>query len=516
MFRALAVAALSATLLTPTASAQAASAQAASAQASALAAPRPHDGPVLRLHATHGAKAAIRDRRGAQVLLRGVNVNQLGEYFQARPDLPPTVPLTERDFRDIARLGFNSVRLLVSWSRLEPTPGAYDTAYVGRIRQAVRWAAAHDLYVVLDMHQDAYGVAVDTPQGVTCPDGTTPNNGWDGAPAWATITDGASTCRPGERELAPAVMHAWQHFWDDTDGIQTHLVDTWGRLARDFAKTRNVAGFDLLNEPGFGLEPDPNGTTDLGGFYGRAIRAIRAGETAGGGFHHIVFWEPSVLWSALGSSAVPSPGFTPDKNLVFAPHIYAESLSSNSIPGGFANAARVAKLHGVTVWGGEWGFWPEHPVDASDKIQRYAAAEDAAQYGGAWWDWKQACGDPHVVDRPGGQPSAVSGSLNRFTCPDQVMSAPDPAFADVLGRPVPRAVPGTITRLVSNGRTGRLVLAGKHSGGAGRCALQVFVPKRFAHEDVQVTGIDHLRRSRELGNVVLRGCVATKFQLRIG
>jgi len=96
------------------------------------------------------------------------------------------------------------------------------------------------------------------------------------------------------------------------------------------------------------------------------------------------------------------------------------------------------------------------------------------------------------------------------------MSAPDPAFADVLGRPVPRAVPGTITRLVSNGRTGRLVLAGKHSGGAGRCALQVFVPKRFAHEPVQVTGIDHLRRSRELGNVVLRGCVATKFQLRIG
>jgi endoglycosylceramidase len=77
-------------------------------------------------------------------------------------------------------------------------------------------------------------------------------------------------------------------------------------------------------------------------------------------------------------------------------------------------------------------------------------------------------------------------------------------------------VPGTITRLASNGRTGQLVLAGKHAGDAGRCTLRVFVPKRFAHKRVQVTGIDHLLRSRELGNVVLRGCVADAFRLRIG
>ncbi|MGY2701026.1 glycoside hydrolase family 5 protein [Nocardioides sp. HB32] len=472
--------------------------------------------PLPRLHATHGAKAAIRTEHGAQVLLRGVNVNQVGEYFQASPDLAPTVPLTADDFHDIARLGFNSVRLIVSWSALEPTPGAYDTAYVARIRQAVRWAASYGLYVVLDMHQDAYGIAVDTPQDVTCPKGTVPNNGWDGAPEWATITDGASTCRPGERELAPAVIHAWQHFWDDTDGIQAHLVETWGRLAQDFARTRAVAGFDLLNEPGFGLDPTANGTTDLGAFYGRAIRAIRAGERAGGGFHHIVFWEPSVLWSAFGSNPVPAPGFTRDRNLVFAPHIYAESLSPNSIPGGFASARAVARQHGVTVWGGEWGFWPEHPADASDKIERYAAAEDSAGYGGAWWDWKQACGDPHVVNQPGGEPAAVSPSLIRYSCPEQVASPVDPAFGDVLGRPVPRAVPGTITALTSDGRTGELDLRGRVGNGAGRCGLRVFVPHRFAGEEVRVSGIDHLRRSRELGNVVLSGCVADSFRLRLG
>ena len=96
------------------------------------------------------------------------------------------------------------------------------------------------------------------------------------------------------------------------------------------------------------------------------------------------------------------------------------------------------------------------------------------------------------------------------------MSAPDPAFADVLTRPTSRAVPGTITRLTSDGRTGRLVLAGRDTSDAGRCALRVFVPKRFADKPVRVTGIDHVRRSRELGNVVLRGCVADRFTLRIG
>ncbi len=144
---------------------------------------------LSRLHATKGAHPGIFDQRHARVLLSGVNVNGLGEYFQANADFAPTVPLGSEDFEQIATLGFNSVRLIVSWSRLEPTRGAYDTAYVDQIREAVAQAAANGLYTVLDMHQDAYGIAVDTPLGTTCAQGT-PANGWDGAPAWATITDG--------------------------------------------------------------------------------------------------------------------------------------------------------------------------------------------------------------------------------------------------------------------------------------------------------------------------------------
>ncbi|MBA2954890.1 cellulase family glycosylhydrolase [Nocardioides sp. MAH-18] len=466
------------------------------------------------LHATHGRRAVIRSADGAQVLLRGVNVNGLAEYYQPNPAYPAVLDQDRGDFKRIARLGFNSVRLLVSWSELQPTRGAYDRAYVAKVRQAVRWAADYGMYSIIDMHQDAWGLAVDTPIGTACPEGTRPNNGWDGAPAWATITDGASTCTTLERELAPAVRAAWQHFYDDTAGIQGQLVRTWGRLARDFARDTNVAGFDLLNEPGFG--DNLMDTTGLGRFYDRAITAIRRGERAGRGFSHIVFWEPSVMWSATGKWATPEPGFSRDRNLVFAPHVYSGSLNASTIPDGFKNAAEVAADHGVPVWSGEWGFFPSDPAESATKVEDYAAAEDERAYGGAWWVWEQACGNPHMIGAPGGQPGPISQSLVRFSCPGDKATGIPAEFGQVLSRPVPRAVPGRITELTSNGRTGRLELRGTYAAGADRCGLQVFVPQRFAGKRVRVTGVTEVRRTRHLGNVVLRGCVADRFRLRIG
>jgi endoglycosylceramidase len=502
VIRLLVTAALALTVLSPTS----ASAEAARERVRPVALPA--------LHATHGKNAAIRNEDGAQVLLRGINVNGLAEYYQPNAAYPAVLPQDRGDFKRIAGLGFNSVRLLVSWSRLQPTRGSYDTAYVAKVKQAVRWAADHGMYSIIDMHQDAWGLAVDTPIGTTCPDGTHPNNGWDGAPAWATITDGASTCTPLEREVAPAVRNAWQHFYDDTSGIQTQLVQTWGRLAKDFARNSNVAGFDLLNEPGFG--DSLMDTAGLSRFYDRAIKAIRQGERKGRGFSHIVFWEPSVMWSANGTWVTPEPGFSKDENLVFAPHIYSESLNGSSISEGFANAAEVAAEHGHPVWSGEWGFFPSDPDEAATEVEDYAEAEDAAAYGGAWWVWEQACGNPHMIGAPGGQPNPISQSLVRFSCPGDTSLGIPSTFGDVLSRTVPRAVPGRITKLTSNGRTGRFELRGAHGAGADRCGLEVFVPKRFAGKRVRVAGVTEVRRTRHLGNVVLRGCVADRFRVRIG
>ena len=476
---------------------------------------RPERAALSRLHATTGADPGIFDESGARVVLSSVNVNGLGEYYQANSAFATTVPVRRADFAEIARRGFNSVRLIVSWSRLEPTRGAYDEAYVARIKKAVRQAASYGLYVVLDMHQDAWGPAVDTRPGEICPEGTEPANGWDGAPAWATITDGQSTCHNGTRELAPAVMRAWDHFYADTRGIQTHLVRTWARLAGDVARNPAVAGYDLLNEPGFGTGAVDE-TKALGTFYGRAIKAIRRAERRAGGFHHIAFFEPDVVWSAIGSTDVPAR-FTKDRNIVFAPHIYAEGISPNSIKSGFASAALRAATYGVTVWVGEWGFFSSNPADDADKLDRYTDALDKYGYGGAWWSWKQACGDPHVIHHPGDQPDSLSPSLIRYSCPSGTRaSAPAPAYAEALFRPLPRAVPGRIKLLKSDGRSGTFELVGVRDPQADRCSLRVFVPKAWAGKRVRVEGVAKLRRHRQQGNVVLGGCVADSFRLRIG
>ena len=92
----------------------------------------------------------------------------------------------------------------------------------------------------------------------------------------------------------------------------------------------------------------------------------------------------------LGQVAVP-PRFSSDAGLVYAPHLYAGSLSDNHgtvIADGFAEAAREAASYGTPWWSGEWG-WFDAPAADAPLVAEYAHHEDASRVGGAWWDWKQ-------------------------------------------------------------------------------------------------------------------------------
>src|SRR4051794_5492618 len=67
----------------------AAAAPAAATLAKASATPT-----LLPLHAIVGDHPAIVDSRDRQVILRGVNLNSLGDYYQDDPKSPPVVPVT--------------------------------------------------------------------------------------------------------------------------------------------------------------------------------------------------------------------------------------------------------------------------------------------------------------------------------------------------------------------------------------------------------------------------------------
>ena len=202
--------------------------------------------PETLLYAKRGENPGIYDQQGRFIILRGVNYNVLGDYWQGNVSVANTKPYEENDLQMMASYGVNCVRLLFSWSKLEPVQGQYNQNYINQIKSVIETAAKYNIYVLLDMHHDAWGKYIVTPLTETC---EKPNKGWDGAPDWATITDGVSTCTvDGSRESAPAVYHAFQNFWDNTNGIQDAAINAWKTLVKQTAKYSNVIGYDLLNE----------------------------------------------------------------------------------------------------------------------------------------------------------------------------------------------------------------------------------------------------------------------------
>ncbi|MCU1426004.1 MAG: glycoside hydrolase family 5 protein [Actinomycetia bacterium] len=396
---------------------------------------------LIPLHATRGAQPAIVDARGRQVILRGVNLNSYGDYYQDNRKLPPVVPVTEHDWADMASHGFNVVRLLVSWSSIEPKRGLFDDRYLARVRNAVHTAAAHGIYSVIDMHQDAWGKYIASPRQVVCPPDRTPALGWDGAPKWATLTQGASTCIQGSRENSEAVLNAWDSFYANRNGIMDQLIATWSHVARFFERETAVAGYDLLNEPNHGHD-GATATEALGHYYAKAITAIRAAEAAKAAHPHIVFFEHTVF-------GVPVPyDFTTDTNIVFAPHNYGESIGNLPIEGLFDYFANLAKNYKTAMWVGEYGWFSDPPAQAS-KLARYAAKEEQLlSSGDAWWQWRQACGDPHSIGKPGGVPDAHLVHFRANNCPGDHDGGVIADWACVW-RPYPRAAPGRLTRLHS-------------------------------------------------------------------
>ena len=398
----------------------------------------------------------IVDSNGGTVILRGVGVNQLGDYFQGNPDILPVLPLEKRDFEMMAALGLNSVRLVINWSYLEPERGVYDEVYIAKVKEAVEWAREYGIYVILDMHQDAWGKYIATPPDEECSGIRKPNVGWDGAPEWATITDGLSTCILETRELSPAVMRAWESFWSDRDDIQQHFINTWARLASEFLDDPVIAGYNIINEPNWGEHLFDCIHTHKPAMHRRVLEAIR--QLEGDGHHKIIFFEPSALWSFYPKETPVL--FTDDPDIVYAPHIY------NSINGvlydilgydlvgvetNFENAAAEAQTYGCPFWVGEW--WGSEMEQAS----KVAELEDRYQIGSARWLWKVSCGDPHFMagcwPYCEGLVEAEKHSVIHIQCgdpdfPEGKELGYTPTDTLILSRPYPRSFPSPATYIV--------------------------------------------------------------------
>jgi endoglycosylceramidase len=406
---------------------------------------------ALHLPALHAEPDPVQggrivDAAGREVLLRGVNVNAFVDYWAYDPSLFTAYPFTEQDADRIAGLGWNAVRLLLSWSRVEPEPGVYDDAYLDRIAGAVRVLEAHGVYTIIDLHQDAWGPSLAARPGEVCAPGTTPAFGWDGAPAWATLGGDQPRCAPGGiRELSPAVTASFDAFFADAPGaggigIRTRYVRMLAHVASRFARDDAVAGYDVMNEPNAFTSP-----TSLPSFYAAALGAIRGAEDAAGAPPRLVFFEPSALWATLGLTLLQK--FTDDTQVVYAPHLYQGGIGGQLSAAPFEQARSEAAtlFGGAPVVSGEWGSDPRRAADPSDDyFERHQALQDQYRIGATLWTWHEACGDPHkAADALAGQVPYVWGLFEVDCATNQVLGLREP-LVQALRRGYVRAAPGRL------------------------------------------------------------------------
>jgi endoglycosylceramidase len=401
-----------------------------SAPAVASNAPPAPDRMLSFLHVGPAAGPAsvpqVLDERGREVLLRGVNVDGIVDYY--RGDLAtsypsdrnayinglcPTddpsvegVPVCGFDLAQMRPLGYNTIRLNLSWSLLEPQAGVIDSAYIDRIAQVVSWAHAQGVWVVLDMHQDAWSKYVFTPPGQSCPPPLGGIRGYDGAPQWASAHTTPACAINGTRELDPAVQEDFQRLWSDTAGpdgvgLQEHYANVMQQLAVRFAGDPTVAGYEIMNEPSPGyVAPDAMDASELFPFYAKVINTVVGGVP---GFRQLFFIEPDVARDLSDQRTVFAPWSTYSAyaNVVYAPHVYSgvftiDAALSKPMPTvfspsqGYANAVADTRALGLPLWVGEFGCGPN---DDNTLLEQYYAQQDVLGLGGALWLWKENAND---------------------------------------------------------------------------------------------------------------------------
>ncbi len=202
----------------------------------------------------------IFDRNGRVVLFHGVNVVEKNPPYEAYPDPGKPWNFNAADASLMARLGFNVVRLGISWRGLEPgtasandpkicspgtptSPNQFNQAvldrYLKHVAQTVDLLGRYHIYTMLDMHQDVYNQMFDG----------------DGEPNWAVCTNGvASVDPPGRWSLeygTAAAGFAFDHFWDNdvVGDLQGEYDRIWGDVATYFSNNPWILGYDPFNEP---------------------------------------------------------------------------------------------------------------------------------------------------------------------------------------------------------------------------------------------------------------------------
>jgi endoglycosylceramidase len=195
--------------------------------------------------AVHVVGTAFRDGQGRQLLFRGYNakVTTLFDVTFSDGRVPEeTFPdLSEAEASRIEQLGWNVIRLPVSWSGLEPHPQQYPQAWMNKLDAVLAMAKQHHFYVLIDMHQDAYSKEI----------------GEDGEPLWAIVPPPTMLLQgpySDSRRTTGQVLQAGYSFFANanaTDGraLQDAYAAAVQQIVRHVVGNPVVLGYEAFNEP---------------------------------------------------------------------------------------------------------------------------------------------------------------------------------------------------------------------------------------------------------------------------
>jgi len=270
------------------------------------------------------------DEHARYALFRGVN-------FGSRSKLPPYLPIAPIETKDISQLdlkkeiesvkseldlmknlGFNIVRLLISWKAIEPRPNPNLEEFLPEGRQYLTYMKeiidelyTRNIYVILDFHQDIANEVY----------------GGDGFPDWALAIDKEHErpkVSPPDKKwqmkymINKSLKQTFKSFWENDltnleEGLEnfpvrTHLEKTIGQTVKFFKSLNNglghpaVLGVEPFNEPHPSTLPKKDFETKfLMDFYRNVNSEIRKVDE-----NLFIFIEPRVDWTmSSGDGGMP-------------------------------------------------------------------------------------------------------------------------------------------------------------------------------------------------------------------
>ncbi|MBY0371909.1 glycoside hydrolase family 5 protein [bacterium] len=254
--------------------------------------------PVFANWSTEGTY--LRDSSGRVAVFRGLNVS-------ASMKVPPfTSGFRASDLDPLPKWGINAIRLLFIWEAAEPKEGVYDRPYLTWYKNVVKEAAKRGIYVLVDIHQDAYSRFATDGCGAGFPDWT--------VAAPLKKPDNSDACAPwGLKELTDAqTKESFRSLYAPGSKVRARflkMAETLVELLNDCPK---VLGYDLN-------EPWGDWDSDLLPLYADMAGILQKKDP-----QKILFLEPSLGRISIAPGLTVSPNLTRPTfdHFILAPHYY--------------------------------------------------------------------------------------------------------------------------------------------------------------------------------------------------